>query len=555
MNCIKRLRGFTALLISLLIVLCAVGFGNDVLADGTSDSVSLRSVWGEGATVDISGSGYQPNSTFTVTVNFNMSVSVDNYWIANSATSNGSSVTLSVTTNEKGSYSCGMNLSGSGFIDYSAEGQPVLFAFTGSSSTGSAAKAEPAAPKPDENKPAGPKADENKPAAPKPDEKKPAAPKPDENKPADPKADEKKAEEPKQAEPAEPKAAEPAKQEQNNNNNNNNANANTNNNNSNTGSDNNNSSKSAATSTPTAAPAKSQDSSSSSSSSNSGNSGSSATAAPTKSASTDSAATTTAPKTTEAPASADNNNSEKKTDNNTAEPSTKAEAEPTENPEETEPEDIEETEPSEPAAVKDETETADIAVVLDEGTDETGEPTPTPTAPIKVSGIITPHGRRQDGMSWLTFILIILFIGVVVRLAILKSQGVENSELVFEFIPLGAIKNKFKKDAAPVAEEKKEDEPKVVNGYLKKSDTAAIRPMYSNAASGSASRVRGGTKQTPRVNEPSTATGKVTTNKVSSNPSRKTTTSSSSSSSKTAFNHAQAMKELRAMEEAEKNGR
>ena len=97
MNSNKRLRGLTALLISLLMVICAVGFGNDVLADGTSDSVSLRSVWGEGATVDISGSGYQPNSTFTITVNFNMPVSVNDYWEASSASASGSSVTLTVT--------------------------------------------------------------------------------------------------------------------------------------------------------------------------------------------------------------------------------------------------------------------------------------------------------------------------------------------------------------------------------------------------------------------------------------------------------------------------
>ncbi|MCR5804217.1 MAG: hypothetical protein K6G47_08130 [Clostridia bacterium] len=533
MNSNKRLRGLTALLISLLMVICAVGFGNDVLADGTSDSVSLRSVWGEGATVDISGSGYQPNSTFTITVNFNMSVSVVDYWEASSASASGSSVTLTVTSKADGSYTCGMNLSGSGFVDYAAEGQPVIFAFTGSSSTGSAPKAEPAAPKPDENKPAPPKPNEKKPAAPKPDENKPAAPKPGENKPADPKADEKKAEEPKQAEPA--------KQDQNNNNNNSN-------------NDNNNTSKNTATSTPTAAPTGAQDNSKSSTSSNSGSSDSSATAAPTKSASTDSAATTTAPKTIDAPSS--DNNNEKKNETDTTETSSKTEPETTETTEETEPENTEETEPSESvAAVVNETEAAEVAVVIDEGTDGTGEPTPTPTAPIKVNGIITPHGgRKDDGMSWWAFILILVGIGVVVRLAILKSQGVDNSELAFEFIPLGAIKNKFKKDAAPV-EEKNEDEPKVVNGYLKKSDTAAIRPVYSNAASGSASRVRGGTKQTPRVDEPSTATSKVTTNKVSSSPSKKTTTSSSSSSSKTAFNHAQAMKELRAMEEAEKNGR
>ena len=530
MNSNKRLRGFTALLISLLMVICAVGFGNDVLADGTSDSVSLRSVWGEGATVDISGSGYQPNSTFNVTVNFNMSVSVADYWGASSASANGSSVTLTVTTKADGSYTCGMNLSGSGFVDYAAEGQPVNFAFTGSSSTGSAPKAEPAAPKPDENKPAAPKPDENKPAAPKPDENKPAAPKPGENKPADPK-DDKKADEKKADEP---KAAEPAKQDQNNNNNNDN------------------SSKNTATSTPTAAPTKAQDSSSSSSS-NSGNSGSSATAAPTKTASADDAVTTTAPKTTDAPSS--DNSSEKKTDSNTTETSSKTETDPTETTEETEAEVTEETEPSEPATVENEEPEA-VAVVIEDGTDETGEPTPTPTAPIKVNGIITPHGgRKKDGLSWWAFILIILGIGVGVRLAVLKSQGVDNSELALEFIPLGAIKNKFKKDSAPVVEQKKEDEPKVVNGYLKKSDTAAIRPMYSNAASGSASRVRGGTKQTPRVDGPSTATSKVTTNRVSSNPTRKTTSTSSSSSSNTAFNHAQAMKELRAMEEAEKNGR
>ena len=540
-----------SLLLSILIVVCAVGFGNDVLADGTSDSVSFRSVWDTGATVDVVGSGYEPNSTFTVTVNFNKPVSVDSSWNTNSISVNGSSVSFSVTVDANGSYSAGMNLSGEGFYEYGSS--TAFLTCSGTSSTGSAPKAEPAAPKPDENKPAAPKPGENKPgenkpAGPKADENKPAGPKADENKPAGPKAedkkaDDKKAEEAKQAEqaaPAETKAADNQNndQGQNNNGSSNNTSNNTTNNTTTTAPTAN-PTKAAATTAPTKASDNSSSSSSNSSSSAS-SSTSTATAAPTKSASSDAAATT-APKATATPSASD----DKKATTETTAPTDAEVTEPTES---TEPETTETTVAVENAD-KDEDDDG-LAVVVDEGTTEEGDPTPTPTQPINVNGIISRHSRKKDGMSWWAFLLIILVIAIGVRLAVLKSQGVDNSELALEFIPLGALKNKFKREAAPAVEEK-EEKPEVVNGYLKKSNTAAIRPVYSNAASGSASRVRGAVKETPKteptVKEPSPASSKVTTNKASSNPSR-------TSWNNEAFNHAQAMKELRAMQEAENSG-
>jgi len=79
------------------------------------------------------------------------------------------------------------------------------------------------------------------------------------------------------------------------------------------------------------------------------------------------------------------------------------------------------------------------------------------------------------------YLLIILAVLIIARIVILKINGVYNEDLLKEFLPFG----KKKKE-----EEKVEDAPQAVNGYLQKSNTAYIRPMYSNAAS-EAKRTRG----------------------------------------------------------------
>lgn len=66
------------------------------------------------------------------------------------------------------------------------------------------------------------------------------------------------------------------------------------------------------------------------------------------------------------------------------------------------------------------------------------------------------------------FVLILAVIAIIARILVLKANGTYNEDLLKEFIP------RKKKD--PVVEQ-----ANAVNGYLQKSNTAAVRPMYSNA--------------------------------------------------------------------------
>ena len=154
--------------------------------------------------------------------------------------------------------------------------------------------------------------------------------------------------------------------------------------------------------------------------------------------------------------------------------------------------------------------------------------------------------KRNSGGGWLKFILILLVIGIGARLAVMKSNGVDNSDLLIEFFPIKAIKKKFRPEPQASAVETASD-TKVVNGYLQKSNTAAVRPVYSNAASASASRVRTTTTAKAPVKRPSSIQTMTAADKAATP--RKTTTASKPSSGNTAFNQAQAMKELRAMSE------
>nr|MCR5618035.1 hypothetical protein [Clostridiales bacterium] len=93
------------------------------------------------------------------------------------------------------------------------------------------------------------------------------------------------------------------------------------------------------------------------------------------------------------------------------------------------------------------------------------------------------NGPSAGSVIWgiAKYLLIILAVLIIARIVILKINGVYNEDLLKEFLPFG----KKKKE-----EEKVEDAPQAVNGYLQKSNTAYIRPMYSNAAS-EAKRTRG----------------------------------------------------------------
>ena len=118
-------------------------------------------------------------------------------------------------------------------------------------------------------------------------------------------------------------------------------------------------------------------------------------------------------------------------------------------------------------------------------TEETEDPDHVPTKPpTKLGGFI---GKKDDNdgpsagaIIWgiAKYVLIITAVLIVGRLIYLKAIGTYNEDLLKEFIPF----RKKKADDMPA--------PQAVNGYLQKSNTAAVRPVYSNAAS-EATRNRG----------------------------------------------------------------
>ena len=558
MNSKTRARGAVALLLSMLLVLCLVGIGNNVYAD-TSNSVGLASVWGDGATVNVSGSGYTPNSTFNVSVNFGQSVSyVSGYWgSASSASASGSTVSLTVTADDKGNYSAGFNIAapeGVSYYDYYPEERCNLTASFGSSS-GSAAPAAPAGPAADAPKPADPA--NNKPNKENKDDKKPGQgnngnnnkpadaapaatketapaapavkePAADANKPAAPAAQTPAAKEPAAKEPAAaketeaaktPAAANPTKAPANN-----------------SGSSN---------STPTKAPT--SNSGTTNTATKSGTSDSSTSKTPTKAPTSTKPTATPKPKKTEIITS-----STELSDEAAATATTK----PTEGVQPSESTGDELTEEAAVAAAVGDAgnggsndgnnaatgNDGEVDVVID-GEDLTAASDEYVRKSIKVSDFVAP----QKKSGWLSFILILLVIGVGARILVLKGNGVDNSDLLIEFLPIKAIKNKFRPEPQVVAVAP-ENDTKVVNGYLQKSNTAAVRPVYSNTTATSASRVRE-TKVAakPPVKRPSSIQTTVA-NKAAAP--RKTTTATPSSDNKS-FNHAQAMKEIRAMRDAD----
>lgn len=133
-------------------------------------------------------------------------------------------------------------------------------------------------------------------------------------------------------------------------------------------------------------------------------------------------------------------------------------------------------------------ETTETAVALiapaGESSEETSEetasedtPTPTPTAPVAVG---TVRADKEGGFPWWILLVLLAGGGCVARYASLRKQNIEGKELVLNFIPgvasiAGKAAGNSKAPAVPSA-----DAPKVVNGYLQKSNTEAIRPVFSN---------------------------------------------------------------------------
>ena len=122
-----------------------------------------------------------------------------------------------------------------------------------------------------------------------------------------------------------------------------------------------------------------------------------------------------------------------------------------------------------------------------------GEGTPTPT-PTPIPGAIAGTVKETGGhFPWWLLIVLAVFVGLLARIIYLKKKGVPNDEIPANIIPFEAIGDKIydwrvalhqKRTgaAAAMAEAEKEDAPVVVNGYLQKSNTAPIRPVFSNVS-------------------------------------------------------------------------
>lgn len=122
-----------------------------------------------------------------------------------------------------------------------------------------------------------------------------------------------------------------------------------------------------------------------------------------------------------------------------------------------------------------------------------GEGTPTPT-PTPIPGAMAGTVKKTGGhFPWWLLIVLAVFVGLLARIIYLKKKGVPNDEIPANIIPFEAIGDKIydwrvalhqKRTgaAAAKAEAEKEDAPVVVNGYLQKSNTAPIRPVFSNVS-------------------------------------------------------------------------
>lgn len=146
--------------------------------------------------------------------------------------------------------------------------------------------------------------------------------------------------------------------------------------------------------------------------------------------------------------------------------------------------------------------------------DGEGTPTPTPTRAATAGYIKTARTQDVDGNNHLPMIIVVLlFIAAVARIVYLKNNGTENEDLLKEFIPIDAIKAKFAGETATSVSSgaAAADEPKVVNGYLQKSNTAPIRPVFSN---------------TPGAREAATTATKMAASSSASNAAAKTATAS-----------------------------
>lgn len=165
----------------------------------------------------------------------------------------------------------------------------------------------------------------------------------------------------------------------------------------------------------------------------------------------------------------------------------------------------------------------------------TGTPTPTP-AQWEFSG--TTKEEEKSSFPWWIVVLLLILGLCGFRYVQLKKRELDNSEIFYEFIP-GRVIGKVTGHATPaavIAAQKAAEKPDVdANGYLKKSNTASIRPVYSNAPSEKATR---GVNKTPvgtsAVASAATATAasKATTPATKATPAPKETATSKAAPAK-----------------------
>ncbi len=121
-----------------------------------------------------------------------------------------------------------------------------------------------------------------------------------------------------------------------------------------------------------------------------------------------------------------------------------------------------------------------------------GDGTPTPT-PTPIPGAVAGTVKEAGHFPWWLLIVLAVFVALLARVIYLKKKGVPNDEIPANIIPFEAIGDKIydwrvalhqKRSGAgaATAEAEKEDAPVVVNGYLQKSNTAPIRPVFSNVS-------------------------------------------------------------------------
>lgn len=171
------------------------------------------------------------------------------------------------------------------------------------------------------------------------------------------------------------------------------------------------------------------------------------------------------------------------------------------------------------------------AVVADDeatGDGDEGEGTPTPTPTARPYVAASTKKKSGSGFPWWIIIFLIIAGACGYRYNQLSKEDYYGMELLCEFIPGGYVGKVIDKVApnlrpksttsnSPLLDKK--DEPVVVNGYLKTSNTKAIRPMYSNAP---ASRPRYQNGAAAGATRPSTSTRP----QASTRPAASTTTTS-----------------------------